>query len=47
LKPAAKSLTNMGRFKEAQDEARVMVKKYPGNSFAGDVERHLLSVPLY
>jgi TolA-binding protein len=41
----AKSLFNMGRMKEAEDEARVMVKKYPGNDFAGDVEHHLLNHP--
>jgi TolA-binding protein len=41
----AKSLFNMGRMNEAEDEARVMVKKYPGNYFAGDVEHHLLNHP--
>jgi TolA-binding protein len=41
----AKALFNMGRMKEAEDEARVMVKKYPGNYFAGDVEHHLLNHP--
>lgn len=41
----AKSLFNMGRIGEAEDEARVMVKKYPGNYFAGDVEHHLLNHP--
>ena len=41
----AKALFNMGRMKEAEAEARVMVKKYPGNYFAGDVEHHLLNHP--
>jgi hypothetical protein len=41
-----KSLANMERFKEAQEEARVMVKKYPSTSWASDVQRHLLSNPL-
>jgi TolA-binding protein len=38
-----KALANMERYKEAKEEARVMVKKYPGNYFAADVERHLLN----
>jgi hypothetical protein len=38
----AKSLFNMQRIEEAKDEARIMLWKYPGNSFTGDVERHLL-----
>ena len=42
----AKSLANMGRSREAQEEARVMVKKYPGTSWTADVQRHLLSNPL-
>jgi hypothetical protein len=41
----AKSLFNMGRREEAEEEARVMVRKYPGNYFAGDVEHHLLNHP--
>lgn len=41
-----KSLTNMENFKEARDEAEVMVKQYPGTSWALDVQRHLLSNPL-
>jgi hypothetical protein len=41
-----KSLANLQRFKEARDEAKIMVKRYPGTSFAYDVERHLLSNPL-
>jgi hypothetical protein len=40
-----KALSNMEHYKEAEDEARVMVKKYPGNDFAADVDRHLLNHP--
>ena len=40
-----KALFNMGRLEEAQAEARVMVAKYPGNSFAADVDHHLLNHP--
>ena len=40
------SLVNLKRFHEAQDEARVMVKKYPDNPFAQDAQRHLLVYPL-
>jgi hypothetical protein len=40
-----KALANMGDFKAAEDEARVMVKKFPGNDFAADVDRHLLNHP--
>jgi hypothetical protein len=40
-----KALANMGDLKAAEDEARVMVKKYPGNYFAADVDRHLLNHP--
>ena len=40
-----KSLANMERYKEAEEAARVMVKKYPGNHFAADVDRHLLNHP--
>jgi hypothetical protein len=41
-----KSLVDMARFKEAQDEARKMLKDYPGDPHTLDVERHLLSNPL-
>jgi TolA-binding protein len=41
----AKSLAAMGRFKEAQAQARIMVEKYPGTSWTSDVQRHLLSNP--
>jgi hypothetical protein len=40
-----KALANMERYKEAEEAARVMVKKYPGNDFAGDVEHHLINHP--
>jgi hypothetical protein len=40
-----KALFNMGRLEEARQEARVMVAKYPGNDFAGDVDHHLLNHP--
>jgi TolA-binding protein len=41
-----KSLVDMGRFKEAQQEARRMLKDYPNDPHTLDVERHLLSNPL-
>jgi outer membrane protein assembly factor BamD (BamD/ComL family) len=41
----AKSLAHVGRFKEAQDEARIIIRKYPETSWAADVQRHLLSIP--
>jgi hypothetical protein len=41
-----KSLVDMARFKEAQDEARRMLRDYPGDPHTLDVERHLLSNPL-
>ena len=41
-----KSLASMQRFSEAKDEAQTMVNRYPGTSFAQDVQRHLLSNPL-
>jgi hypothetical protein len=40
-----KALFNMGRSEEAREEARVMIAKYPGNDFAGDVDHHLLNHP--
>ena len=42
----AKSLVDMGRFKEAQQEARLMLKSYPNDPHTLDVERHLLANPL-
>ena len=41
-----KSLVDMARFKEAQQEARKMLKAYPNDPRTLDVERHLLSNPL-
>lgn len=41
-----KSLAALGRFDEAQDEARRMVNLYPNTSWAADVQRHLLTQPL-
>ncbi len=41
----AKSLVDMGRFKEAQKEARRMLKDYPNDPHTLDVERHLLAIP--
>jgi TolA-binding protein len=41
-----KSLVDLERFSEAKDEARAMVNRYPGTSWAQDVQRHLLSNPL-
>jgi hypothetical protein len=40
-----KSLFNMHRVDEAKHEARIMLYRYPGNSFAADVEHHLLNHP--
>jgi len=40
-----KSLAALGRFEEAQDEARQLVRRYPGTPWALDVERHLLTQP--
>lgn len=37
-----KALVNMGRFDDAKDEARTMVRNHPESDFTGDVERHLL-----
>jgi TolA-binding protein len=42
----AKSLVDMGRFKEAQQEARLMLTNYPNDPQTLDVQRHLLSIPL-
>ena len=40
-----KSLTNLGRFDEAREEARQMVEAYPNTPDALDVERHVLVHP--
>jgi hypothetical protein len=41
-----RSLDSLGRFHEARDEARTMVERYRGSSWAADVERHTLVYPL-
>jgi len=41
-----KSLAALGRFAEAQQEARQMVQQYPDTAWASDVRRHLLTQPL-
>ena len=41
-----KSLDNLKRFHEGQAEARVMVERYRGTSWAADAERHTLVYPL-
>ncbi len=40
-----KALTNLRRFDEAREEAKIMVKQYPGTSFAGDITKHILINP--
>lgn len=42
----AKALTTLGRIHEARDEAKRTVDRYPGTTWAEDVERHLLVHPL-
>jgi len=41
-----KSLAALGRFHDAQIEARLLVHQYPDTTWAGDVTRHLLTQPL-
>ena len=41
-----KSLAALGRFRDAQVEARLLVHQYPDTTWAGDVTRHLLTQPL-
>jgi hypothetical protein len=41
-----KALTTLQRFHEARDEAQLAVQRYPGTTWAQDVERHLLIHPL-
>jgi TolA-binding protein len=41
----AKALANMDRYQEAEEEARNMLRRFPGNPFADDLERHLLNHP--
>ncbi len=40
-----KALANMERYKEAEQEALVLLRKYPNSPFADDVEHHLLNHP--
>lgn len=40
-----KSLVNLERFSDARHEAKLMVEKYAGTSWASDVARHLLVNP--
>ena len=40
-----KSLAALGRFEEARDEARRLVRNYPDTPWALDVQRHLLTQP--
>lgn len=40
-----KALFNMRRIDEAKQEARIMLYRYPGNSFSADVDHHLLNHP--
>jgi hypothetical protein len=41
-----KSLAALGRFHDAQVEARLLVHQYPDTTWANDVTRHLLTQPL-
>ena len=41
-----KSLAALGRFSDAQIEARQLVHQYPDTTWASDVKRHLLTQPL-
>lgn len=40
-----KALANMDRYKEAEEEARRMLERYPDNPLSVDVEHHLLNHP--
>jgi hypothetical protein len=40
-----KALANMDRYREAEDEARAMLEKYPDNPLSADVEHHVLNHP--
>ncbi len=40
-----KALFNLRRLDQAEAEARIMLSKYPGNYFTGDVVHHLLNHP--
>ena len=40
-----KALFNLGRLEDAEAEARIMLARYPGSYFTGDVVHHLLNHP--
>jgi outer membrane protein assembly factor BamD (BamD/ComL family) len=40
-----KSLTDLGKFDEAREEARQMIQAFPNTSWADDVYRHVLHHP--
>lgn len=40
-----KALANLDRYREAEEEARGMVEKYPDNPLSVDVDHHLLHRP--
>jgi hypothetical protein len=40
-----KALFNMRQLEDAEDEARIMVARFPDNPFTGDVVHHLLNHP--
>ncbi|MGA7124480.1 MAG: hypothetical protein WBY94_30540 [Polyangiaceae bacterium] len=40
-----KALANMERYNEAEQEALVMLRRYPDNPFTDDVEHHVLNHP--
>jgi len=40
-----KALANMDRYREAEEEARAMVEKYPDNPLSVDVDHHILNHP--
>jgi hypothetical protein len=40
-----KALFNMRRLEDAEDEARIMLDRYPDSYFTGDVVHHLLNHP--
>jgi type IV secretory pathway VirB10-like protein len=40
-----KALANMDRYREAEEEARGMLEKYPDNPLSVDVDHHLLHHP--
>jgi hypothetical protein len=40
-----KSLVNLENFKEAREQAKLMVEQFPGTTWAADVQSHLLVNP--